>query len=549
MEPDNVPYSKLKTAGVGGRVLILWMILSCTCSLRLAQAQDVDVLQQLGLSGRRSGGPSLPGSRSVPNGIIPFKSGVILTQRARIQVPLHTVIPATYSTTSLSLILSLSLHRINSAFLFSVLSKKRKVQLGVQFTPGKILVHVGQRNSVSFDYDVHDGQWHSLALDIQGNQVYFYTSCGKQSVHAELLSKKEEALDPEGSFLLGKMHHNSVPFEGAICQFDIYPSAKAAHNYCDYIKKHCREADTFRPMFPPLLPLFSIDPNITVTQIAPLSLTELSKKSTRPTLASTEEKTRKLEHPLKFPTQTVAAPLRTTVTSANLKPTSHGDATENTKQGDANTQKPSGNTMVLPASNRTSKAKPNVHTTSASIQGSSSNADLSHKKQLTTQAPKKPEPKVTSIQDVKPTSVIPVTPAATDGFQRFDLEPTQFSLLAGPPGLKGEPGPLGRHGPPGLPGKPGKRGPRGPPGPHGNPGRPGPPGIKGQKGDPGLSPGQAPKGHEGEPGVIGPPGLPGQDGRKGQKGHAGPPGLPGDPGEWGDDGSPGAKGYPGRQVQ
>lgn len=438
-------------------------------------SEDVDVLQQLGLSGRRAGGSSSSGARSIPNGIIPFKSGVILTPRARIQVPLRTVIPANYSSTNLSLILSLSVHRINSAFLFSVQSKKRKVQLAVQFIPGKVLVHVGHRSSVGFDYDVHDGRWHSLALDIQGHQVFLHTSCGENSIHTDLPSKKVEALDPEGSFLLGKMNHNSVPFEGAICQFDIYPSAKAAQNYCDYIKKHCREADTYRPMFPPLLPLFSTDPNITVTHITPLSMTELSKKGQRPTLALIEENTRTtilvptdrllmqnktsvyqtastpkpgavsvsppvhpgLESPLKFPTQTVTTSLRISVTPPN--PTLH--AGKNTKQGHTNTLKPSGNSLDLPASTRPSEMKPNLQTTAASTQGSPSNAYLPHKEKLSTVAPKKPEPKVTSVQDVKPTSLIPVTPAATDGFQTFDLEPTHFSLLAGPPGLKGEPGP------------------------------------------------------------------------------------------------------------
>lgn len=439
----------------------------------------MDVLQQLGLSGRRAGGSSSSGVRSIPNGIIPFKSGVILTPRARVQVPLRTVIPATYSSTNLSVILSLSVHRINSAYLFSILSKKRKVQLGVQFVPGKVLVHAGQRSSVSFDYDVHDGQWHSLALDIQGQEVFLHTSCGEKSVHADLHSKKEEALDAEGSFLLGKMNHNSVPFEGAICQFDIYPSAKAAHNYCDYIKKHCREADTYRPAFPPLLPLFSTDPNVTVTRITPLSLTEISKKAQRPTLALTEESTRTtiliptdrspmlnktsvyqtastpkpgavsvsppvhpgLESPFKFPTQTATPALRIRLTPPNPKPTSHGSAGKNAKLGGTNSQKPSGQSTDLPASTRTSETKPNVQTTAAFPQGAPSNAYLPHKKQLTTAASKKPEPRVTSVQDVKPTSLIPVTPAATDGFQTFDLEPTQFSLLAGPPGLKGEPGP------------------------------------------------------------------------------------------------------------
>uniref|UniRef100_A0A8C4F0K8 Collagen, type XXVII, alpha 1b n=1 Tax=Dicentrarchus labrax TaxID=13489 RepID=A0A8C4F0K8_DICLA len=610
-------------------------------------SEDVDVLQQLGLSGRRAGGSSSSGARSIPNGIIPFKSGVILTPRARIQVPLRTVIPATYSSTNLSLILSLSVHRINSAFLFSVLSKKRKVQLGVQFVPGRVLVHVGQRSSVSFDYDVHDGQWHSLALDIQGHQVFLYTSCGKKSVHADLHSKKAEALDAEGSFLLGKMNHNSVPFEGAICQFDIYPSAKAAHNYCDYIKKHCREADTYRPVFPPLLPLFSTDPNITVTHITPQSLTEISKKAQRPTSTFTEESTRTtilvptqrslmlnktsvyqtastpkpgavsvsspvrpgLESPFKFHTQTATTSLKISMTPPNPTPTSHNSARNDTKQGDTNSQKPSGESTDLPASTRPSEMKPNLQTTAAFAHGSPSNANLPHKKQLTTVASKKPEPKVTSVQDVKPTSLIPVTPAATDGFQTFDLEPTQFSLLAGPPGLKGEPGPpvsvgaLNKHtcplksmheymhgfhyhtydvvhlllSPQGFPGDigpPGQNGPEGPKGKQGTRGLPGPRGTPGLQGDEGPVGPPGPAGLEvsadwpkpclrlyqnssvccnshyystqGEKGDAGPEGAKGDRGEIGLKGKEGPHGPPGLVGVRGQEGKPGKIGERGK---
>ncbi|KTF95201.1 hypothetical protein cypCar_00034757, partial [Cyprinus carpio] len=84
MEPDSAPSSRLKAAGVGGRAIFLCMVLYCTCCLMFAQAQstDVDVLQRLGLVGKR---PS--GTRFTPQGVIPFKSGVILTQRARIDVP------------------------------------------------------------------------------------------------------------------------------------------------------------------------------------------------------------------------------------------------------------------------------------------------------------------------------------------------------------------------------------------------------------------------------------------------------------------------------
>lgn len=218
----------------------------------------MDVLQRLGLVGPKpfSTGASL---RSVPQGVIPFKLGVIFTQRARIEVPVGRVIPTTLAT-NLTFVLSLCSHRVNNAFLFTVKSKKKRLQLGVQFVPGKIIVFVGHKCSVYFDYNVHDGHWHNLAIDIRGQTVTLFTSCGKQRLHADLPLKKDEALDPEGSFLLGKLNQHSVQFEGAFCQFDIYPSAKAAHNYCKYLKKQCRQADTYRPNLLPLVPLLPTDP-------------------------------------------------------------------------------------------------------------------------------------------------------------------------------------------------------------------------------------------------------------------------------------------------
>lgn len=424
----------------------------------------MDVLQKLGLSSRRLGPSSSFDIRSVPNGVIPVRSGVILTPGARLQAPLQTVIPATYTFANLSLIFSLSVHRINSAFLFSVLSKRRKLQLGVQFVPGKLLVHVGHRSSVSFDYDVHDGRWHSLALGIQGQEIFLRTSCWGKTTHKSVQLKRAEALDADGSFLLGKMNHNSVSFEGAICQFDIYPSAKAAHNYCDYIKKHCREADTYRAALPPLLPLFSTDPNITVTYVTPQSIMETSNPAQRPTSARTGipvpaydslmlNKTSvyhrvstarpgavyvsptvqpQLESPFALLTAAVTTTLGIHMTPPNQKPFFHDAARKNTRPEDTDSYKPFAKSLDIPA-----VAGPNVQTTVAFTQAS----PLTHKRLLTTTSAKKPEPNMINIQDVAPTSIIPITGVATDGFQIFDLEPTMFSLLPGSSGLKGEPGP------------------------------------------------------------------------------------------------------------
>lgn len=281
---------------------------------------------------------------------------------------------------------------------------------------------------MTFDYEVHDGQWHSLALDVRGRRVFLHTSCGRRSLQADLRSK-DQALDPEGLFLLGRMNRHSVAFEGAVCQFDIYPAAKAAHNYCDYIKKQCRDADTYRPVFPALLPLFSTDPNITLTRFTPPpqgpTLATIAGNA-RTTLAGSPTKTSAydagsplvpsgFEGPPTFPTQTVA-------TSFRIEPKPTSQVGRNAKRNDPDSQRPSGN---VPASTAASDVRP--------TRGLPADGFAPREAPSTTASPKPPEPEVASVQDV--------TPAATDGFQTFDLEPTQFSLLAGSPGPKGEPGP------------------------------------------------------------------------------------------------------------
>ncbi|CAG5925256.1 unnamed protein product [Menidia menidia] len=397
--------------------------------------------------GRRPVG-SASSSRPAPPaaGVIPFRSGVILTPVASVRAPLGSVLPPALNASGLSLILSLCVHRYNGAFLFSALNRDGGVQLAVRPAPGRLLVRVGRNPPAEFPYDLYDGRWHSLGVAVRGRSVVLHTSCGQKSLHADLRSRYEEALDPQGSFFLGKMDHGSVPFEGAVCQFDIYPSAEAAHNYCDYIKKQCREADTYRPALPPLLPLFS-DPNITVANQTPRPLTAKSSKAETATLAPTWENTRTtippfrmvkrstvnppkpaatsgspppypgLESPYYSPTQTVTASLGISMTSPSPKKKSQA------KRGNTDSPKAFGKSTRSPASTRSQRMEP---------QG----ASVSHNEQLT-----KPEPKATGARDFRPTSLIPVTPPATDGFQTFDLEPTQFSLLAGPPGLKGEPGP------------------------------------------------------------------------------------------------------------
>ncbi|NWZ00723.1 MARCO protein, partial [Loxia curvirostra] len=143
-----------------------------------------------------------------------------------------------------------------------------------------------------------------------------------------------------------------------------------------------------------------------------------------------------------------------------------------------------------------------------------------------------------------------------------------MTLVAGPPGRKGDPGlpgmkhqksgvvlagTRGPQGEKGSKGAPGPAGPSGGPGVKGEKGEMGLAGPQGQKGDmghkggPGFPGATGPKGEPGFPGVPGYQGNPGNPGPPGQKGEAGATGQPGPPGSPGPEGRPGQKGEKGDQ--
>ncbi|NXC07342.1 MARCO protein, partial [Orthonyx spaldingii] len=136
-----------------------------------------------------------------------------------------------------------------------------------------------------------------------------------------------------------------------------------------------------------------------------------------------------------------------------------------------------------------------------------------------------------------------------------------ITLVAGPPGRKGDPGAPGLRGPPGTKGDQGAHGPQGEKGAPGPAGPKGYPGLKGEKGEMGLPGPQGQKGDmgkKGDPGLHGPvgpqgqqgiPGLPGYNGSTGKPGPPGPKGEAGATGQHGPPGSPGLDGRPGQKGE
>lgn len=176
-------------------------------------------------------------STPLPQGVHVTESGVILTNDAYIESPLMKILPVNLEQ-PFTILIGLQSHKVNNAFLFSIRNKNR-LQLGVQLLPKKVVVYLGGKQSVFFNYSVHDEQWHSLAITIRNQVVSMFVECGKKYFSRETLSEVQ-TFDSNSVFTVGSMNNNSVHFEGIVCQLDIIPSAEASANYCRYVKQECR---------------------------------------------------------------------------------------------------------------------------------------------------------------------------------------------------------------------------------------------------------------------------------------------------------------------
>nr|XP_046209375.1 collagen alpha-1(XXIV) chain isoform X2 [Oncorhynchus gorbuscha] len=588
---------------VWGTLLLLLSI--CTLSAEEDyRAQGVDILHQLGLTGSRETLSSGISSPSPPSS--PPRAGVLLSLDAHIEAPMGSLFPPELGE-EFSVVVSLSSWRANNAFLFSVRDSRNKLQFGIQLLPGKVVVYTAEKTSVYFSYDVNDGRQHSFAVGVRPRSVSFHADCGAVQQREQTLTRSQTLGSGSGGLLtLGRMNSKAAQFQGLICQLDIYPLAQAAARYCDYLKRQCRLADTFR--WPPssdmevssslafspiplslesqmvVPPLLTVDSHTQQTSTsagsAPIPSLERSgtmylSPSEQPHLGvRIQTQSSLLEHLNSIHTPVTAVhnslssgtlsglealgiARRSTTPSVRSSPTRgstrHSPQSENDME-ERSPRRPQRVTIDTPGINSPVKQthlKDGLRNSSSSRPRDSNPQLQPIDHLLDTQF--RPNGTTLYRENQVETSEEHGQEEAYDvdmgGYDYGYEDPDYFygDYDEALPGPKGEPGPPGPPGPPGLPGPAGKRGARGPTGPHGNPGLPGLPGPKGSKGDPGLSPGQAPPGDKGD---RGPQGLPGPEGFAGPTGSKGYPGPQGHPGEQGIPGLPGVigdAGYPGRQ--
>lgn len=224
----------------------------------LSCLSGVDILYRLGLTAQsstdnpyeRTASPSTTYT-TVPSPLnFPVPGyGVILDSNSLYEAPAGSLFPPEIGE-EFSVVVSLSSWRANNAFLFSVKDDRDRLRFGIQLLPRRVVVYTAEKASIYFNYNWQDGRQQPFAVGVRARSVSFYADCGAVQQREQTLVRSQTLGDSGGLFTLGRMNSKAAPFNGRVCQLDIYPSAQAAAHYCNYLKKQCRLADTYRLPLP-----------------------------------------------------------------------------------------------------------------------------------------------------------------------------------------------------------------------------------------------------------------------------------------------------------
>lgn len=186
--------------------------------------------------------------------------GVLLDSNFHYEAPAGSLFPPEIGE-EFSVVVSLSSWRANNAFLFSVKDSRDRLRFGIQLLPRRVVVYTAEKTSVYFSYNWQDGRQHPFAVGVRARSVSFYAQCGAVQQQEHIMGRSQTLGDSGGLFTLGRMNSKAASLNGRVCQLDIYPSAQAAAHYCNYLKKQCRLADTYRlPLPHPDLDIEANDP-------------------------------------------------------------------------------------------------------------------------------------------------------------------------------------------------------------------------------------------------------------------------------------------------
>ena len=88
-------------------------------------------------------------------------------------------------------------------YLVAIYDVAKELQLGVRLMPGTVVFESQRGRLVSFQVRMRQGEWHSLALSVQGDQVTLFWDCQKTQTKS-LTGRFSFAPDPAGIMYFGK---------------------------------------------------------------------------------------------------------------------------------------------------------------------------------------------------------------------------------------------------------------------------------------------------------------------------------------------------------
>lgn len=228
----------------------LWFSFSMLTYHCLLCPSGVDILSRLGLTAQSNAdNPYERTSSPSTTHTTVSEYGVLLDSNSLYEAPADSLFPPEIGE-ELSVVVSLSSWRANNAFLFSVKDGRDRLRFGIQLLPRRVVVYTAEKAPIYFTYNWQDGRQHPFAIGIRARSVSFYADCGAVQQREQTLGRSQTLGDSGGLFTLGRMNSKAAPFNGRVCQLDIYPSAQAAAHYCKYLKTQCRLADTYRLPLP-----------------------------------------------------------------------------------------------------------------------------------------------------------------------------------------------------------------------------------------------------------------------------------------------------------
>lgn len=218
----------------------------------------MDILHQLGFTDQsstddpneRTASPQTTYTNVPPFLNVPVSGhGVILDTNSIYEIPASSLFHTEFGD-EFSFVISLSSWGVSNAFLLGVKDGRDRLRFGIQLLPRRLVVYTAEQSSVYFAYNWQDGRQHTFAVGVRARSVSFYADCGVVQQREQTLGRSQTLGESGSVFTLGRMNSKATPFSGQLCQLDIYPSAQAAAHYCNYLKKQCRLADTYRLPLP-----------------------------------------------------------------------------------------------------------------------------------------------------------------------------------------------------------------------------------------------------------------------------------------------------------